>query len=105
MAAISALLMALRPTFFEADFITLPNGYGETTELIDAHVNHLKRIELSAPFDEIRSRQGARSRILSFDSSMSSGNFQALLKCVRPRLDLIIFDTTCFSGESGRIRR
>src|SRR3954462_4102560 len=35
MAAISALLMAMRPTFFEADFIPLPNGYGETTELID----------------------------------------------------------------------
>ena len=32
MAAISALLMAMRPTFFEADFITLPNGYGESTE-------------------------------------------------------------------------
>jgi hypothetical protein len=105
MAAISALLMAMRPTFFEADFITLPNGYGETTELIDGHVRHLKRIELSASFDEVRRRKGARPRILSFDSSMSNGIFEALLKCVRPRLDLIVFDTTCFSGESGRIRR
>lgn len=105
MAAISALLMAFRPTFCEADFITLPNAYGETAELIDGHVGHLKRIEISASFDEIRARQGTRPRILSFDSSVSSGIFEALLKCVRPRLDLIVFDTTCFSGESGRIRR
>src|SRR5262245_50552654 len=45
MAAISTLLMALRPTFSEADIITLPNAYGETTELIQGHAKHLKRVE------------------------------------------------------------
>src|SRR4030095_393830 len=52
MAAISALLMALRPTFSEADFITLPNAYGETTELIDSHVRHLKPVVTSASLEE-----------------------------------------------------
>ena len=105
MAAISALLMALRPVFSEADFITLPNAYGETTELIDSHVRHLKPVVTSASLEEVRERHGLRPRILSFDSSTSSGVFEALLNCVRPSLDLIVFDTTCFSGGSGRIRR
>lgn len=105
MAAISALLMALRPVFSEADFITLPNAYGETTELIDSHVRHLKPVVTSASLEEVRERHGLRPRILSFDSSTSRGVFEALLNCVRPSLDLIVFDTTCFSGGSGRIRR
>ena len=105
MAAISTLLMALRPTFSEADIITLPNAYGETTELIEGHAKHLRRVEMAEPFADIRGRVGSRPRILSFDSSTSSKIFEALLKCARPLIDLIVFDTTCFSGGSGRICR
>jgi hypothetical protein len=105
MAAISTLLMALRPTFSEADIITLPNAYGETTELIEGHAKHLRRVEMAEPFADIRGRDGSRPRILSFDSSTSSKTFEALLKCARPLIDLIVFDTTCFSGGSGRICR
>src|SRR3954463_7491661 len=32
MAAISALLMATAPVFSEADIVTMPNSYGETSE-------------------------------------------------------------------------
>jgi cystathionine beta-lyase/cystathionine gamma-synthase len=58
MAAISALLMALRPVFSEADFITLPNAYGETTELIEGHVRHLRSVVTSASLEVVRERHG-----------------------------------------------
>lgn len=106
MAAISALLMALAKTWPGADLITLPNAYGETSELVDGYVRSLNRVELTESFEEIVSvPAGSRPRILSLDSSTSSHLFEALLKCERPRVDLIVFDTTCFSGGSGRIRR
>lgn len=106
MAAISALLMALAKTWPGADLITLPNAYGETSELVDGYVRSLNRVELTESFEEIVSvPAGSRPRILSLDSSTSSHLFEALLRCERPRVDLIVFDTTCFSGGSGRIRR
>ena len=105
MAAISALLMAMAPVFSEADIITMPSSYGETIELIDGHVRHLRRIETSGSLAEIARSRGLRPQILLLDSCTPGPAFEAILKCVRPRLDLIIFDTTCFSAGSGRIRR
>ena len=105
MAAISALLMATAPVFSEADIVTMPNSYGETTELIDRHARHLRRTELGASLAETARSPGSRPRILLLDSCTSAGAFEAVLKCARPRLDLLIFDTTCFSSGSGRIRR
>jgi hypothetical protein len=46
-----------------------------------------------------------RPRILLFDSCAPAAAFEATLNCVTPQLDLVIFDTTCFSSGSGRIRR
>jgi hypothetical protein len=53
MAAISALLMATAPVFSEADIVIMPNSYGETSELIDGHGKHLRRIELGNSRAEI----------------------------------------------------
>jgi hypothetical protein len=105
MAAISALLMATAPVFSEADVVTMPNSYGETTELIDGHARHLRRVELGTSLGEITNFRGSRPRILLLDSCVSAGAFEALLKCAQLRLDLIVFDTTCFSSGSGRILR
>jgi hypothetical protein len=105
MAAISALLIAIAPTLSEADIVTLPNSYGETIELIDGHAKHLRRIELSRSLTEITDCCKSRPRILLLDSCTSAGAFEATLKCTRPCVDLIIFDTTCFCSGSGRILR
>ncbi|MBR1272742.1 hypothetical protein JQ629_35220 [Bradyrhizobium sp. AUGA SZCCT0222] len=105
MAAISALLMATAPVFSEADIVTMPNSYGETTELIDGHATHLRRVELGATLAEITKFSGSGPRILVLDSCTTAGAFEAILKCAQLRLDLILFDTTCFSSGSGRILR
>jgi hypothetical protein len=105
MAAISALLMATAAVFSEADIVIMPSSYGETTELIDGHTKHLRRFELGASLAEITKSRGARPRILLLDSCTTASAFDAIFKCSQPRLDLIVFDTTCFSSGSGRIRR
>ncbi|MET3844017.1 hypothetical protein [Bradyrhizobium sp. OAE829] len=105
MAAISGLLMATAPVFSEADIITMPNSYGETTELIDSHTKHLRRIELGGSFAEIATLRGSRPRVLILDSCTTASAFEGTLKCAQPRLDLIVFDTTCFSSGSGWILR
>jgi hypothetical protein len=104
MAAISALLMATAPVLSEADIFLLPNSYGETIELIDSHAKHLRRVELSHASAAI-THLGERPRILLLDSCTSATSFEALLRRARPRVDLIIFDTTCFSSGYRRIIR
>jgi hypothetical protein len=91
--------------FPEADIVTMPNSYGETAELIDGHAKHLRRIELGRSLAEITSFRGSRPRILLLDSCTSVGAFEAIVKCAQPLLDLVVFDTTCFSSGSGHIVR
>ena len=104
MAAISALLLASVRSMPEADILVLPGSYGETLELIESHVRQLHLVRLKSSPGEVASRAG-RLRILLFDSCMPAAAFEATLHCARPHLDLVIFDTTCFSSGSGRIRR
>lgn len=104
MAAISALLMASMRVMSEADVLVLPGSYSETLELIKTHARQLRLVPLKSSPGEVASCAG-RLRILLFDSCMSAAAFEATLHCTRPRLDLVIFDTTCFSSGSGRIRR
>lgn len=104
MAAISALLLALVRMMSEADVLALAGSYGETLELIESHVRQLRLVRLKSSPDEVASRAGRR-RILLLDSSALAAAFEATLRCARPHLDLVIFDTTCFSSGSGRIRR
>jgi hypothetical protein len=89
----------------EHDIVSMPNSYGETTELIDGHGRHLRRVELGTSLAEITNFRGSRPRILLLDSCASAGAFEEILKCAQPQLDLIVFDTTCFSSGSGRIAR
>src|SRR5438270_9179121 len=104
MAAISALLLACVRLMSEADILALPGSYGETLELIESYARQLRLVRLKSSPGEIAARAG-RLRILLFDSCAPAAAFEASLHCARPRLDLVIFDTTCFSSGSGRIRR
>jgi hypothetical protein len=104
MAAISGLLLASVRLMSEADILVLPGSYGETLELIESHARQLRLVRLKSSPGEVTSRAG-RLRILLFDSCTPAAAFEATLHCARPHLDLVIFDTTCFSSGSGRIRR
>ncbi|MCA6108492.1 hypothetical protein [Bradyrhizobium cenepequi] len=104
MAAISALLLASAPLMPDADILVLPGSYSETLELIESHVRHLRLVVLKGSPDEIASQVGGL-RVLLLDSCAPAATFEATLRCASPRLDLVVFDTTCFSGSSGRIRR
>ena len=104
MAAISALLLAVAPAFTGGDVLVLPGSYSETLELIERFVPNLGLVSLSLPLPDVFFRRGA-PQILLLDSCVSSGAFEAVLRRDASELDLLVFDTTCFAGRSGRIRR
>lgn len=104
MAAISALLLASRQIVGSADILTLPGSYGETLELIRDFVPNLRLRALSLPSADAFARASS-PQILLLDSCTSAAAFEAILSCAGAGLDLLIFDTTCFAGRSGRIRR
>lgn len=103
MAAISALLLACARIIAESDIVVLPGSYGETLELIERFVPTL-RLTPKLPSPDGLARAGV-PRILLLDSCVSASTFEAVLRCDDPALDLLVFDTTCFAGCSGRIRR
>lgn len=104
MAAISALLLASARLVAKGDIVVLPGSYGETLELIERFVPHLRLVTLRLPLADALAPAGS-PRILLLDSCISAGTFEAALRCDGEGLDLLIFDTTCFAGRSGRIRR
>jgi hypothetical protein len=104
MAAISALLLASRPIFPKAHILVLPGTYGETLELIDRFLPSCRLVPLALPLPESFD-QGDAPRILLLDSCISAGTFEAMLRRDGSAFDLLVFDTTCFSGTSGRVRR
>lgn len=104
MAAISALLFASARVFDGADILVMPGCYGETIELIERFVPHLRLVKLKLPLGYALARAGSR-KILLLDSCAPAGAFEAVLRTDGAGLDLLIFDTTCFAGGSGRIRR
>ena len=103
MAAIAALLLGSARVFSEADIVALPDSYGETLELIESHARHLRLVQLARTPDELA--PSSRPQILLFNSCVQAAAYETALAWIRPRLDLIVFDTTCFAGNSGRIRR
>ncbi|QQO11793.1 hypothetical protein JJB99_19995 [Bradyrhizobium diazoefficiens] len=104
MAAISALLLASARLLAKGDIVVLSGSYGETLELIERFVPHLRLVTLRLPLADASAPDGS-PRILLLDSCISAGTFEAALRCDGEGLDLLIFDTTCFAGRSGRIRR
>lgn len=104
MAAISALLLASAPVLADGEVLVLPGSYGETLELIERLVPNLRLVTLRLPLSDAFARAGV-PRILLLDSCVSAGAFEAVLRCDGSALDLLVFDTTCFAGRSGRIRR
>ncbi|MCK1708549.1 MULTISPECIES: hypothetical protein [unclassified Bradyrhizobium] len=104
MAAISALLLASAEIIDKADILVLPGTYGETLELVERFVPHLRLVTPRLPLGDAPAPADL-PRILLLDSCASAGAFEAALRCDCAALDLLIFDTTCFAGRSGRIRR
>lgn len=104
MAAISAVLLASAHIVEKADILVLPGSYGETLELIRGLVPHLRLVALSLPQGDALAPTSS-PRILLLDSCSIGGAFEAVLRCDGSGLDLLVCDTTCFAGSSGRIRR
>lgn len=104
MSAISALLFAAAKVMATADILMLPGSYGETLELIESHARHLQPVQLSNPPDEMACG-GGKDRILLLDSATPCHGIEAVTRSSRPRVSLVLFDTTCFSSGSGRIAR
>ncbi|RTE92783.1 hypothetical protein [Bradyrhizobium sp. LVM 105] len=104
MAAISAVLLASAQIVEKADVLVLPGSYGETLELIRGFVPHLRLVALSLPLGDALACANS-PRILLLDSCCVADAFDAVLRCDGSGLDLLICDTTCFAGRSGRIRR
>jgi hypothetical protein len=96
--------MALAQLVPDADILVLPGSYSETVELIESHVQHLRLVLAKSSPSEIASRVD-RFRVLLLDSSAPAAALEPILRGATPRLDFVVFDTTCFSGGSGRIRR
>jgi hypothetical protein len=101
MAAISALLLAFAQ---EADLLVLQGSYSETLEFVEGYAHHLRLVPLRQ-LQEGANGRTCSSRILLLDSCAAGDAFEETVRCSSPALDLVIFDTTCFSGGSGRIRR
>ncbi|WP_128925590.1 hypothetical protein [Bradyrhizobium guangxiense] len=104
MAAISAVLLASAQIVEKADILVLPGSYGETLELIRSLVPHLRLVALSLPLGDAFAAANS-PRILLLDSCSFAGAFEAALGHDGSGLDLLVFDTTCFTGRAGRIRR
>ncbi|WP_183230783.1 hypothetical protein [Bradyrhizobium sp. SBR1B] len=104
MAAISAVLLASAQIVEKADLLVLPGSYGETLELIRGLVPHLRLVALSLPLSDAFASTNS-PKILLLDSCSRAGAFEAAIRSDGSGLDLVIFDTTCFAGSSGRIRR
>ncbi|QDF37963.1 hypothetical protein FJN17_10460 [Bradyrhizobium symbiodeficiens] len=104
MAAISAVLLASAQIVEKADLLVLPGSYGETLELIRGLVPHLRLVALSLPLGDAFASANS-PKILLLDSCSLAGAFEAAVRSDGSGLDLVLFDTTCFAGSSGRIRR
>lgn len=104
MAAISAVLLASAQIVDKADILVLPGSYGETLELIRGFVPHLRLVALKLPLGDAFATANS-PKMLLLDSCSFAGAFEAALRCDGSGLDLLVFDTTCFAGRSGRIRR
>jgi hypothetical protein len=104
MAALSTLLIATARILKKADILLLPGTYSETAELIQRHVPDFRSIAFELTVSH-RLTGGQDPQILLLDSCVSATAYECALRCDWSKLDLIVFDTTCFACTSGHIRR
>lgn len=103
MSALSALLLGAGTVMPSAEILIMPGSYGETVELIESYCRHLQPVHLAGPATPLM-RPAVRPRILLLDSCATAEAFENILR-LAPKLDLVVFDTTCFSSGSRRIAR
>lgn len=104
MAAIAALLFASLKMVDHATIFLAPGSYGETQELIEGYARRLRPVIHDRFLGQAIVRS-ASCQLLLLDSSAPGLTFETALRLARPAVDLLIFDTTCFSAVSSRIRR
>ncbi|MBR1121508.1 hypothetical protein JQ628_08300 [Bradyrhizobium lablabi] len=103
MSAISALLLSSKNAIPSAEILLLPGSYGETIEFVESYCRHLQPVHITLPAKQLV-RPAGGPRILLLDSCSTAEAFESVLR-LAPKLDLVVFDTTCFSSGSRRIGR
>jgi hypothetical protein len=100
MSAISAIVTALIRVRGELDVIAPRGCYGETRELLESLQDRVTIVPSKRRNEPIR-RAPNRSRVLLVDSCVADDfdDYRAATD-----IDVVVFDTTCFWQDSGRIR-
>lgn len=100
MSAISVIITALIRVRGELDVIAPPGCYGETRELLESLQERVAIVPSDRRDGPIRRAQ-SRTRVLLVDSCVADdfGEYRAATD-----IDVVVFDTTCFWQDSGRIR-
>jgi hypothetical protein len=100
MSAISAIVTALVRVRGELDVIAPRGCYGETRELLESLQDRVTIVPSKRRNEPIR-RAPNRSRVLLVDSCVADDfdDYRAATD-----IDVVVFDTTCFWQDSGRIR-
>ncbi len=107
MSAISVLLVALGRVCEAVRLAIVPGSYKETLEVAEAYVRNLsiETAQTASAASTAEHRVGHAMRVLLVDSCVPKDWFRAEALRAPESLDLIVFDTTCFSTDSGRIGR
>ncbi len=102
MAALAAILLAMRRISRGVDVVAPEGCYSETRELFKNFGVGI-RVVRGSPVG--RASQKQKDKILLVDSSIADGSFSFLNSDDPQRYKLVLFDTTCFWSRSGRINR
>lgn len=101
MAAISAVLLAAS-TPVGGTLLYKPGCYKETLELAGSWVPGLQLVSLGESSNRCDRTDGERILWLEGPATRETDGIR---QTEARRIDLIVFDTTCLSGYSGRVRR
>jgi hypothetical protein len=102
MCALATLLLSLGRTASRVSLVVPHGAYNETLQLVENYAPGIELERLAAIRDP-GTREGLRALLV--DSSVTERLLPRDLLARSGRLDLLIFDTTCLSPASGRIRR
>jgi hypothetical protein len=104
MSALATLLLSLRRTAPGASLLVPQGAYNETLQLVANDAPDIA-VERAAAVPVAKPEDSGRRRVLLVDSSVGGSLLPRDPVAASGRLDLVIFDTTCLSPASGRIRR